>query len=252
MTLSAQPTTLAEIAPLRELYRAEMNCQVMCDSLHVRPGWTKSWQLLVNNNAAGYASIALAGPWKDKPTAFEFFILPEHRLRIFDLFETFLHASNPIAIETQSNAPLLSVMLHTYAKNITVEAILFHDKISTTLVQPNVLFRRATHDDRVQITAQNLDESAEFLLELDNQIVATGGILYHYNPPYGDLFMSVAESHRRRGLGSFLIQELKRTAYQLHHIPAARCNVDNIASRKTLQKSGFVPCGNRLTGTLSS
>jgi len=252
MSLSAQPTTLQEIAHFRELYRREMNCQIMGDSFHTRPGWTQSWLLQIDNQTAGYGSIAIAGPWKGKPTAFEFFILPQHRLRIFDLFETFLAAANPIAIETQSNGTLLHIMLHTYAKNITAEAILYHDKITTTMKQPGVIFRRAMPYDRAQISSQNLDEGAEFLLEQDGQILATGGLLYHYNPPYGDIFMSVAESHRRRGLGSFIVQELKRTAYQLKKIPACRCNVDNIPSRKTLQKAGFVPCGNRLTGTLPS
>ena len=33
-------------------------------------------------------------------------------------------------------------------------------------------------------------------------------------------------------------------------IPAARCNVDNTASQLTLQRAGFVPCGNMVTGTL--
>ena len=252
MNLSVQPTTLAEIAPLRELYRAEMNCQIMGDSFHTRPGWTQSWLLQIGNQTAGYGSIAIAGPWKDKPTAFEFFILPQHRLRIFDLFETFLAAANPVAIETQSNGTLLHIMLHTYAKNITAEAILYHDKITTTMKQPGVIFRSAMPYDRAQISSQNLDEGAEFLLEQDGQILATGGLLYHYNPPYGDIFMSVIESHRRRGLGSFIVQELKRTAYDLKKIPAARCNVDNIPSRKTLQKAGFVPCGNRLTGRLEN
>jgi RimJ/RimL family protein N-acetyltransferase len=250
MTLSARSTTLEEIAHFRELYRHEMNCQIMYDSLHTRPGWTQSYLLFCNGTPAGYGTIALAGPWKDKPTAVEFFILPQHRLRIFDLFETFLRATNPIAIETQSNGTLLPIMLHTYAKNVAAEAILYHDKITTTLVQPNVLFRRAMPCDRAQITAQNLDESADFVLELNGQIVATGGILYHYNPPYGDLYMVVAESHRRRGLGSFIVQELKRTAYELGKIPACRCNVDNLPSRKTLQKAGFVPCGHILNGAL--
>jgi len=222
----------------------------MFDSLHTRPGWTKSWLLLCNADPAGYGSIALAGPWKDKPTAFEFFILPQHRLRIFDLFETFLAAANPIAIETQSNGVLLHILLHTCAKNIAAEAILYHDKITTNLRQPTVIFRRAMPYDRAQISSQNLDEGAEFLLEQDGQILATGGLLYHYNPPYGDIFMSVAEPHRRRGLGSFIVQELKRTAYELNHIPACRCNINNIPSRKTLQKAGFVPCGNILNGVL--
>jgi GNAT superfamily N-acetyltransferase len=250
MTFSSRPTSLDEIAHFRELYRREMNCQVMFDSLHDRTGWTQSHLLLQSGHPVGYGSIALAGPWKDKPTAVEFFVLPAHRQRIFELFEKFLQASNPIAIETQSNAPILSTMLHTYAKNIATEAILFHDKITTTLTQPGVIFRHSIPYDQAEISAQKLDEGAEFLLEQNGQIVATGGLLYHYNPPYGDIFMSVAQSHRRRGLGSFLVQELKRTAYELKHIPACRCNVNNLPSRKTLQKAGFVPCGNVISGTL--
>jgi GNAT superfamily N-acetyltransferase len=53
--------------------------------------------------------------------------------------------------------------------------------------------------------------------------------------------MDVAERFRRRGLGAFLVQELKRIAYGLQSIPCARCNTDNVASRMTLQKAGFVP-----------
>ena len=33
-------------------------------------------------------------------------------------------------------------------------------------------------------------------------------------------------------------------------VPAARCNIGNLASRKTLQKAGFVPCGNLVAGDL--
>ena len=250
MTLSARPTTLDEIAHFRELYRREMNCQVMFDSLHTRPGWTRSCLLLANAEPAGYGTIAIAGPWKDKPTATEFFILPQHRRRIFDLFETFLAASNPIAIETQTNAPLLCTMLHTYAKNIVAEAILFHDKITTTMTQPGIIFRRATADELIHASEDGLDTSADYVLAEGGKAIATGGILYHYNPPYGDIFMAVAEKHRRRGLGSFMVQELKRTAYELGKIPACRCNVNNLASRKTLQKAGFVPCGNIVSGAL--
>ena len=35
------------------------------------------------------------------------------------------------------------------------------------------------------------------------------------------------------------------------NIPAARCNPRNIASRRTLQKAGFVPCGKYLNGSVS-
>jgi len=69
--------------------------------------------------------------------------------------------------------------------------------------------------------------------------------------PYGDSYMDVAESFRRRGLGAFLVQELKRICYEGGSIPAARCNTGHIASRLTLQKAGFVPCANILNGSVS-
>jgi GNAT superfamily N-acetyltransferase len=62
--------------------------------------------------------------------------------------------------------------------------------------------------------------------------------------------MNVAEPHRRRGLGAFLVQELKRVCYAGGHVPAARCNPGNLASRLTLQKAGFVPCGHVLKGVV--
>jgi GNAT superfamily N-acetyltransferase len=63
--------------------------------------------------------------------------------------------------------------------------------------------------------------------------------------------MDVAEPFRRRGLGSFLVQELKRVCYEGGSVPAARCSPRNIASYLTLQKAGFVPCGNILNGSVS-
>jgi GNAT superfamily N-acetyltransferase len=88
------------------------------------------------------------------------------------------------------------------------------------------------------------------VLEGEGGIAAGGGVLFHYNRPYGDVYMHVLEPFRRRGLGAFLVQELKRACYEGGSLPAARCNPGNLASRKTLQKAGFVPCGHMLVGAL--
>ena len=60
--------------------------------------------------------------------------------------------------------------------------------------------------------------------------------------------MEVDEPCRRRGFGSYLIQELKRVCYEMGRIPAARSNVMNTASRATLQKAGLLPCARILSG----
>ncbi len=62
--------------------------------------------------------------------------------------------------------------------------------------------------------------------------------------------MEVAKPFRRRGFGSYLIQELKRVCYEMGRIPAARCGVSNSASRATLQKAGMIPCARVLTGVI--
>ena len=56
---------------------------------------------------------------------------------------------------------------------------------------------------------------------------------------------------KHRGLGSFLVQELKRMSYEQGTVPAARCRAANLASA-TLQKAGFVPYGNLVTGSVAN
>ena len=63
--------------------------------------------------------------------------------------------------------------------------------------------------------------------------------------------MRVDAAHRRRGYGSYLIQELKRVCYETGHIPAARCDVSNTGSRSALQKAGLLPCARVLLGVLA-
>ncbi len=90
------------------------------------------------------------------------------------------------------------------------------------------------------------------MLELDGQLAGKGGVLFHYNRPYGDIYMEIDESLRRRGLGAWLVQEIKRAAYELGAIPCARSSPENVASRRTLQKAGFTPLAHMLTGTIIS
>ena len=252
MQLSAKPVSVEDIRPWRDMYRLEMCCQIIHDSIHSRPGWTQEYFLFAGEVPVGYGSIAIAGPWKGKPTVYEFYVAPQCRSQMFDLFSALLAASGAIMIETQSNDTLLTVMLHTFAPSVASESILFHDKLTTALAPPGAVVRRATPEDAGQIVAQELDSEAHWVVEAEGKVAGAGGILFHYNRPYGDIYMKIAEPFQRRGFGSFLVQELKRICYEGGNVPAARCNPKNIASRKTLQKSGFVPCGHILVGSVSS
>ncbi|HLY43270.1 MAG TPA: GNAT family N-acetyltransferase [Terracidiphilus sp.] len=238
MSLSARASSTEEIAGWREMYRAEMKCQVVHDNMHFRPEWTESYLLESDDAIAGYGSVLIAGPWTGTRTLFEFYVMPQFRSLSFALFECLLATSRSDAMEIQSNDSLITVMFHTYARNVECESIVFADQLTTSLKVENAQVK------------QRPGAASEFDLEVNGEAVGNGGILYHYNRPYGDVFMEIAENHRLRGYGSYLTQELKRICYERGGIPAARCNRQNVHSRKTLQKAGFVPYSLILLGKL--
>ena len=227
-----------------------MNCQIVHDSIHRREGWTLNHLLNLDGVAAGFGSVAIAGPWKDKPTIFEFYVLPQHRSLAFDLFDAFLAVSGARFFEAQTNDALLNVMFHAYCCDIASEKIVFADQLTTTLPPNGAAFHLVTPEKEILASLERRQGGGEWLLEVDGFTAATGGILFHYNRPYGDIYMEVAEAFRKRGLGSYFVQELKRVCYEFGAVPCARCNTTNIASRRTLQRAGFVPFAHILTGTL--
>ena len=251
MQLAATAVPVREILPWREKFRQEMQCQIVHDSLHSRAGWTQSYRLEVGLTIAGYGAVAVAGPWKGTKTVFEFYLAPEHRACAAELFETLVAAAGITAFEVQTNDLLLTALLDRWRPGAATEKIVFHDQRTTRLPANGAVFRRATRDDATRIFSHHHEPVGDWLLELDGSIAATGGILFHYNPPYGDLYMETAAPFRQRGLGSYLVQELKRVCREGGNIPCARCSPANIASAKTLQKAGFVPCAHILVGPLS-
>lgn len=250
MRATATPTSASAVLPLRVCYRREMNCQIVHDSIHRRNGWTTTYALHLDGSSAGFGSVAISGPWTGKPTIFEFYVLPANRGRAFHLFEALLDTSGARLMEIQSNDLLLAVMLHTYARDICSESIVFHDGITTMLSANGAILHQVTPDAETHAAIAQRQGGTEWRLHLGGEPVATGGILFHYNEPYGDIYMEVAEPFRRRGLGAYLVQELKRIAYELGSVPCVRCSPGNVASRKTLQKAGFVPYAHILNGSI--
>lgn len=244
----ADPVDLDAIRSWREHYRQEMTCQIIHDSIHDRRGWTREFRLSVGETSVGYGSVAVAGPWSKHPTIYEIYVVPEARCSLFELFEAFAEASGAERIEIQSNDSLANTVFHEFACDVESESILFEDVRTTTLEAGGAAIRQPHPDEFDDVAADQLHWHA--VLERDGQVIGKGGILRHYNPPYGDIFIDVDEPFRRRGFGSYLVQELKRICYEEAHVPAARCKVANEASRRTLQRAGFAPCGHILIGRL--
>jgi len=227
-----------------------MNSQIVKDSMHTRAGWTMTYALGLDDGLVGFGTVAIGGPWRGKPTILEFYLVPEHRGYAFELFEAFLDASGARLMEIQSSDALLAMMLYTYAHAIVSEAMVFRDGFTTALQAPGAVLQPLTSDAEVRESIAEREGGPEFLLQVDGKPAGKGGILFHYNPPYGDVYMEIEEPFRGRGLGAYLVQELKRQAYEIGSIPAARCNTGNRPSRKTLQRAGFVPYAHILNGSI--
>jgi hypothetical protein len=204
MPISVRRCELNEIVPLRERYRDEMNCQIIHDSIHARPGWSVEYALDLDGTVAGYGSVAIAGPWSTAHALYEFYVKPECRGRIFDLFEALLARCSARTIETQSNELILPTMLYTFGHNVRAEAILFQDQSEAQLVPEGSGFRSRQAEDVELLRKLELDDSADWVATFDGDIAGAGGVLYHYNRPYGDIYMKIAEPFRGRGLARIL------------------------------------------------
>jgi GNAT superfamily N-acetyltransferase len=128
-------------------------------------------------------------------------------------------------------------MLHSFALAVTSESILFRDHLTTARAPQDAAFRRANLDDAAEMARHELAPEAAWVVTVGGVVAAAGDILDHYNRPYGDVYMKVGEPFRKRGIGTYLVQELKRVCYESGSIPAARCSPRNVASRCSAQAS---------------
>lgn len=248
MNLKVIKTELKEIQPFRRLFLQENNFQIRYDACHER-GWTDSYLLTTNDIAVGYGSIK-GQEIPDRDSIFELFVAPPYRKLTSSIFSKLIEVSNARYIECQSNDLLLSAMLYEFTENINSDVILFADHVITDHQIPGVIFRPRQEGDLMP--GLKAEELGKYVLELDGAVIATGGFLLHYNMPFADLYMEVRAAHRGKGLGSFILQEIKKECYRTGRVPAARCNIKNDASKATLLKAGFKIVGYMLLGHIKS
>ncbi len=238
---------LSEILVFRQLYLQEHNCQIRYNACHER-NWTDSYLLMVDDSPVGYASMKGLDDLKDRDTVFESFLLPGFRRYSLPLFGKFLALSGATFFECQTNDHFTTSLFYEFAEKIHSDVILFAaDRVEHRTV-PNAIFRKRLPTDVTY--HEKKQDNGEYIIAVNGEIVATGGFLLHYNRPFADLYMDVREDARRRGYGSFMIQELIKVCYEAGRVPAARCNRNNRASRATLVKGGLKVCGFMLTGVV--
>lgn len=235
----ARRARLDEVAPLRDKLSSAAKCQIVRWS-HLPRGFAYAVAVEVGQRIVGYGSISTV---EAEDCLVEFFTTEESDT--LAIARAILEFSNAPLIEAQSNLPFMSDILDGLTTDPTPGPLLFSDGNSLQLHDLLATFRPVDESDA--IFEHKVEPVGDWCIEWENQVVATGGCFTHYNPPYADIYMEVHGSFRKRGFGSFLIQKLREVCKSQSLIPAARCNFDNVASAKCLQRGGMVLCGNLTT-----
>lgn len=233
---------LASLGDMRKKLLEIIDNQFTYDKCHLY-GWADTYLFEVGGTAAGYGSVWGKDKREDRDSIFEFYVEPPFRKDAHAIFEKFIDASEVDWIECQSNDPFLSMMFFEFAFDIYAEAILFEDDFDSSIIMEGAKLQSIETPESSRI-------NKEYVIRYKDQVVAAGGLLLNYNFPYADIYYGVEEAHRRKGFGSFFVQELKKEAYRIGRVPAARTGINNLISKRAMMKAGLKPCGWRLGGKI--
>lgn len=236
------------IAPWRARFLAEIDAQVRYDATH-RRGWADVYALSLDGADVGYGAIKGFAEIADRDALFELYVDPAARPRAVPLARAVLSAAGARHLQCQTNDRPFYDVFRQLAVDVEVEAVLFADHVETALDVPGAIARPRRDDD--VIFEHTAEPVGPFVVEHAGEVVATGGVFTHYNPPYADLYMEVRPDARRRGFGALVLQAAKRECYARGLVPAARTAVANLASQATLRKAGLQPCGCVLAGRVA-
>lgn len=205
----------------------------------------------------GYACVP------EKNTLSNFYITPKHSLHGKVVLEEFIKQREIKKAEVTTNNPIcLSLIMH-FQKSIEIDSYLFKDMEEVIQEERDVEFRQAEPDDleslvNIQVASEIFEgeeaskdwlkdyfddlisRAAVFVLEKKNKII---GFLEartsNLKTKTTSLGVVVLPEYRKQGYGSYLICKGKTISRSIHSEPICSCNIKNIGSRKTIEKSGF-------------
>lgn len=161
------------------------------------------------------------------------------------------------ALASTRDRLLMSICLE-LQKKVNISCYLFGDwkKDSVSLPSFDSLnFRKADMNDRdiirkvcgnfydyLSSTLEDSIKSGDIYVLYSNQILlGTGSIVTKYcSPGYAEIGMYVNNSYRCKSLGTYIVTKLKENCYNNNLTPICNCDYTNTASRKALEKSGFI------------
>lgn len=214
-------------------------------------GNSACYEIIYNKKVVGHFSV------NSHKTLVEFHIMKEYYAYSQEIFKYIIKSDmvEDAAVSTKQSE-FLSLCLD-FQKSVYVSSYLFTDTGNKKYEidhYENISFRLAKKSD-IQAINNKCEPGPwegyyEELIENDQLFVLYEGdillgigefrISKTHHRQYGDIGMVVAEEHRRKGVGTYIIIKLKEHCYRKNVKPIASCDSKNIASKNALIKAGFI------------
>jgi GNAT superfamily N-acetyltransferase len=238
----------AEMASWRARHAAAMDAQVVRWCWPER-GLGEVYLLRVGAQGVGYGVVGGA-PGEARDEVSEWYTEGVNAEDEAALLRALIAASGARRMCVQSNDWGALRVMTTHAATIETGSILFRDGGGETPgLSARLAFRRL--EAGALVFTHTSEPVGAWCVEERGEVVATGGVLTHYNPPFGDIHMEVAPGARGRGIGSFLVGRLRAFCREAGLRASARCRAENAASRACLARGGMEVCGVMLHARLS-
>lgn len=213
------------------------------------------WAIQDQEQNAGYFCIG------SDSALLRFHLLESYQARAQEIFRWIVSTEGIQHAITSTIEPLYFSLCLDLQISITLHSYLFRDNkpIELSSGLSKSIFRKAEKSELDSITRfyrthtegsgewieaflhKRLNREELFVLYDGQSLVATGECIPSLKqPPYADLGMVVAQSHRGRGLGSAMLTQLKSYCYEAGWKPICSCAADNLASKKAIEKAGFI------------
>ncbi len=213
------------------------------------------WQIQDREQHAGYFCIG------SNRYLLRFHLLKNYQNRAQEIFRWIISTYDIQHAITSTIEPLYFSLCLDVQTSVTLHSYLFRDnsRIELSSGLSTSIFRKAEKrelDDIVHFYQAHTKGSGEWIeaflnarlnreelfVLCDRQtLVATGECIPNQKQlPYADLGMVVAQPYRGRGLGSFMLSQLKNHCYKAGWKPICSCAADNHASKKAIEKAGFI------------
>jgi len=222
--------------------------------------WCQHWVIKNKGEIIGYACVS------KKNTLYQFYIIPKYLMHgTAVLFQFIKQRGIERGYIGTNNTIYYSLMMH-FQKSIEIGGYLFKNMEEVNFEERDVNFRLSEQDELMEIVnlqiaseafegekateeAKNwlrdyfsdlIGKGVVYILEKENEII---GFLEARTANLGtkttSLGIVVKPEYRKQGFGSYMLKKGKLISKSRNSEPICTCNVKNISSRKTIEKSGF-------------